>query len=55
MARQMREDYALVWGGDERWLTTGTHVANLVADYLDTDAEEIAASQGAGESGEGER
>lgn len=31
------------WGGDLHWLTTGTHVGNLVADVLGEIADEVTA------------
>lgn len=43
-ARDFRETAAEVWGGDLAWLTTGTKVANLVADWLDDSAAAVRAA-----------
>lgn len=42
-AERLRTDAATAWGGDSAWLTTGTHVADLAAEWLDEDAAQIEA------------
>jgi hypothetical protein len=39
-ADDFRNDASEAWGGDASWLTTGTRVANLAADWLDERAND---------------
>ena len=34
-AQSFRTEAAEAWGGDASWLTTGTKVANLAAEWID--------------------
>lgn len=42
-ANDLRTNAGRAWGGDHRWLTNGTHVANLAAGWLDGMADDLAA------------
>lgn len=38
--RELPPLMAVAWGGDQSWLTTGTKVADLVADWLGADLDD---------------
>lgn len=40
-AEHFRSNAAPAWGGDATWITTGSHVAALVAAWLEGMAEEV--------------
>lgn len=45
-ADEFRTDAASAWGDTAAWLTTGAHVANLAAEWLDDSAAAIEAGDG---------
>jgi hypothetical protein len=45
-AAEVRALAARGWGGDRSWLTTGTHVGELVAGFLEEIVEDRAAARG---------
>ena len=40
-AADLRDNAGPAWGGERVWLTTGTKVANLAAEWLEASADEI--------------
>jgi hypothetical protein len=40
-ADDLRQNAGRAWGGERSWLTTGTHVAEVAAEWLEQTAAEL--------------